>query len=165
MSLGNLKIEKNRKIFDKENESTSVQHSFGKNQKGFSLIEVLISVMLTSFALLALTNLHTSSVKYSTSAYADTQAALYLQEAVELLRANKLAARNGDFNLTDTALSSLSQGSTMAEADRYRWLQNLNSTLPGVIVSINCNTTSECSLEMKYNFFGVQKNTTLAAIL
>lgn len=165
MSLGDLKVEKKKQMLDNKNKSTSVQHSFRKNQKGFNLLEVLVSVMLISFALVSLTSLHTSSVKHSTVAYVETQAALYLQEAVELLRANRLAASDGGFDLTDTSFSSLSQGSSMAETDRYRWFQNLNSALPGVIVSIDCNTTFECLLEMEYDFLGAQKNTTLAVIL
>ena len=129
-------------------------------------MEVLASLVMITFGLLSLTSLQTRSVKLSTVAYTETQAALHLEEAVELLRANKIAASNGDYNFSLDSVDSFSAGgSTIAEIDRYRWLYNLNSTLPGAKASIDCDNASQCVLELQYEFLGISKSQTLAVIL
>lgn len=134
-------------------------------QNGFSLIEVLVSVLMISFGLLSLTNLQTGTVNRSTAAYSETQVMLHLQELVEVLRANKVAASNGDFNVTDGAFDTVTIGSSIPEIDNYRWFNNLNSALPGATASVNCDNTAQCVLELNYHSSGIEKAQSLAVIL
>ena len=134
-------------------------------QKGFSLIEVLISLVLISFGLFSLTNLQMRSVNLSTAAYIETQGTLHLQEIVELLRANKQAAANGDYNIVLSPFSSVISGTTIAEIDRYTWFSNLDSTLTSAKASINCDNTFQCVLELEYGFLEETKTQSLAVIL
>ena len=161
-----LKVHQNsimKNTINKEKIPLNISRS---HQKGFSLFEVLISLVMITFGILSLTNLQTRSVKMSTVAYTETQAALHLQEVVELLRANKMAANNGDYNFALDSFDSFSPGgSTIAEVDRYRWFHNLNSALPGAKASINCDNTSQCVLEIQYDFLETPRKQSLAVIL
>ena len=156
---------KEQMIIDIEDKDSSID-VFYTHQKGFSLIEVMISLLLISMGLLSLTSLQTRSVNVSTAAYTETQSMLHLQEIVELLRANKTAATNGDYNIVLSSFDDLSSGgTTVAEVDRYNWFNNLNNILPGAEASINCDNTSRCVLELQYDFLGTVQNQSLAVIL
>jgi len=121
------------------------------HQKGFSLIEVLVSMLLISFGLLSLGNLQTRSLHASSEAYMETQSALHLKEVVELLRANKASAKLGDYNIALSSFSDLTVAtSPIADVDRYHWFNNLNNILPGAKASINCANTSHCIIELQY---------------
>lgn len=143
----------------------TVKTNIKSNQTGFSLLEVLISLVLISFGLLSLTGLQTRSVNLSTEAYTDTQSTLYLQEIVEMLRANKGAAADGEYNIALSPFSAVSNGTTIAEKGRYNWFSKLNSTLTGAKASINCASTFNCSLELQHEFLGQTKAQSLAVIL
>lgn len=156
---------KERMIIDVEDKDFSID-VFCTHQKGFSLIEVMISLLLISLGLLSLTSLQTRSVNVSTAAYTETQSMLHLQEIVELLRANKPAATNGDYNIVLSSFNDLSSGGiTVAEVDRYNWFNNLNNILSGAKASINCNNASRCTLALQYDFLGRVQNQSLAVIL
>lgn len=149
-----------------KNSMASYHQLASANQKGFSLIEVLVSMILISFGLLSLGNLETRSLKYSTAAYVETQGALYLKEIVEVLRVNKAAAIAGDYNIGLVAFSGLSQTSnSLAETDRYQWFNNLNNVLPGAKASINCGNDSRCVLEVQYTALSDIRKLSLAVIL
>ena len=136
------------------------------HQKGFSLIEVMVSLVLVSIGLMAMASLQSRSVNNSTVAYTETQSTLHLKEIVELLRANKVAAASGDYNIVLSSFSDLSSGgTTIAETDRYNWFNNLDNVLPNAKASINCDVDSRCVLELQYDFTGTTQTQSLAVIL
>ncbi len=144
--------------------NASISHS--KRQKGFSLIEVMISLVLISIGLMSMTSLQSRSVNISTVAYTETQSTLLIQEIVELLRANKVAAASGTYNIGLSSFSDLpTPGSSIAEVDRYNWFNNLDNTLTGAKSSINCDADSRCVLELQYEFAGASQTQSLAVIL
>lgn len=140
--------------------------SYRKLQKGFSLIEVMVSLVLVSIGLMSMTSLQSRSVNVSTVAYTETQSTFLLQEIVELLRANKVAAASGDYNIGLSSFSDLpSPGTSIAEVDRYNWFNNLDNVLTSAEASINCNVDSHCVLELQYEFSGATQTQSLAVIL
>lgn len=141
--------------------------SYG-HQKGFSLIEVMVSLVVVSFGLLALTHLQTRSVANSTTAYAETQSMLFLQEIVEHLRIDKDAAVNGNYNISLSLFSDLTEGDgteSFAESKRYNWFNNLDKAIPGARASINCDSTFLCVVEVHHGIYGATQKQTLATIL
>lgn len=139
-----------------------------KKQNGFSLIEVMVSVVVLSLGLISLTNLQTRNVNNSTIAYAETQTMMFLQEMVEHLRIDKVAAINGDYNITMSSfgdLVTLSGTEPFPEKERYLWFNNLNNALPAAKASINCNNTALCVVEVQHDVAGATQKKTLAFIL
>ncbi len=146
--------------------TTAAQRSLRKRQKGFSLIEVMVALLLVSMGLISLTNLQTRSVKTVMVAYTETQSTLYLQEMVQLLRANKIAAANGDYNIALSLFSDLTSGGTsVAETDRYSWFNNLNNTMPNAKAAITCANDSNCLLVLQHSIAGTVMEQSLAVIL
>ncbi len=155
----------NRNILD-VNHAVKTSKVLAKRQQGFSLIEVMISLLLVSMGMISLTNLQTRSVNTAVEAYTETQSALHLQEMVELLRANKVAAANGDYNIALSKFSDVPTGGTsIAETDRFNWFNNMNNTLPGAKASINCAADSNCLLELEHGISEVATKQSLAVIL
>lgn len=59
-----------------------------KHQKGVGLIEVMITVLVLSTALMALAALQTRSLQYNTSAYYRSQANIVAYDALEQMRSS-----------------------------------------------------------------------------
>ncbi len=128
-------------------------------QLGFSLIEVLITVVVTSFGLLGIAGLQLSSINASTTASVNTQAMIGIDEIVGQIRANSDVAKAGEFdidldgnnNLVAFSTSLEPSGSpSIAESGAYNWFRNLNQSIPGVKAGINCDATSGiCAIKVE----------------
>ncbi len=66
-----------------------------KSQSGFSLLEVLISVLVISFGLLSLAGLQMTSVKGVNNAHSENTASMLIMELSERMRANPKAVADG----------------------------------------------------------------------
>ena len=68
-------------------------------ESGFSLIEVLVSLLILSIGLLGLAGLQGVALKTADSANLRATAAILSHEILEQMRANRAAAINGDYDL------------------------------------------------------------------
>ncbi|MDR6983251.1 type IV pilus assembly protein PilV [Rheinheimera pacifica] len=75
-------------------------HTFTK-QRGVSLLEVLVSVLVLGIGLLGVAALQTSSMRHTNSSLEKTMAVILTDTLSELLRANPQAARLGDYAFSD----------------------------------------------------------------
>lgn len=64
-----------------------------KNEAGFTLIEVLISVLVLAIGLLGLAGLQATGLKNNASAYHRTQATLLAYDIADRMRANRVEAK------------------------------------------------------------------------
>ena len=69
----------------------------GIYQKGYGLIEVLVSVLVLSIGLLGLAGLQTQSLRFNNEAYFRTQATLLAMDMSDRLRTNFETARTNTF--------------------------------------------------------------------
>ena len=93
------------------------------------MIEVLIALVVTSVGLLGLAALQATSLKVNHGAYLRAQATLLAHEMADRMRANRLAATSGDYDLT---FEQTPTGSgTVAKADLVDWHATLARELPG----------------------------------
>ena len=105
-----------------------------RKQRGFTLIEIMVTVVILAIGLLGLAGLQASSIKYNSTAYQRSQATNLAYDIADRMRANVAAARNGDY---DVALNfSAPGGSTLAVTDLKQWRQALINTLPSGTGSI-----------------------------
>lgn len=72
-----------------------------KQQRGVSLLEVMISVLILSVGLLGVAGLQTSSMRHTNSTLERTMAVVLTDTLSELLRANPIAAKQGGYTITD----------------------------------------------------------------
>ena len=124
-------------------------------QNGFSLIEVLISIIILSFGLLGMVGLQAAAIQSNRDARLQSTAMTQATELAEMMRGNKdvalLTASNpylGDFssplapNTTsyclnaDPATTPCATSVTFADGQMTEWLSRVDSDLPGARVSI-----------------------------
>lgn len=99
-----------------------------KIEQGFSLIEVLISIVVMTFGLLGISGLMMSGVNNSTGADLASRASQSASEIMDAMRANRENAANYKTNI-GTKAADIS-GTTVADNDRKAWLAALE-LLPG----------------------------------
>ena len=119
------------------------RHTLSFNRsRGFSLMEILVTVIVLSIGLLGLAGLQLSGLRYNHSAYLRSQATLMTNDILDRMNANRAAARAGNYDIAvGTSASSPGascNGSTtdtctptqMAIYDLNDWKQNLATILP-----------------------------------
>ncbi len=72
-------------------------------QRGFTLLEVLVSVLVLSIGLLGIAGLQLWSLRYNTSAYQSSQAGAVVADLVDRMRANPAAAAGGSYVFSTTS--------------------------------------------------------------
>jgi type IV pilus assembly protein PilV len=100
-----------------------------QRQWGFSMVEVLVSLLVLSLGLLGLAALQSTSMKSTHSAYLRTQATQYAHDMLDRMRANREAARAGDYDLA--MANSAPTCDNLVNCDRAEWRADLSSLPAG----------------------------------
>lgn len=95
---------------------------------GFSLIEVLVTIVVLAIGLLGLAGLQTAGLRNNQSALLRSNATMLAYDIVDRMRANKTTALNGgyDIGLNDSAPG----GTAMNAVDLQQWKAALAQMLP-----------------------------------
>lgn len=102
--------------------------------RGFTLVELLVSVVILSIGLLGLAGLQNVGVAASYSALQRSQASWLASEMSDLLRANLPAARAGAYDLAfaePTGDCPAVSGSSRAQLDLSQWRNTVCTALGG----------------------------------
>jgi len=105
-------------------------------QSGFSLLEVLITLVILAIGLLGLAGIQATGLKQNHSAYARSQATQLAYDVADRMRSNRTAVNS--YITADPSTASIQAGCTaggcstsqMAENDLYEWNLALTNTLP-----------------------------------
>jgi len=106
----------------------------GKRSEGFTLVEVLVSVLILGIGLLGLAGLQSIGISAGYSALQRSQASWLASEMADLLRANPDAARAGAYDTNfPNVVDGCPQvaGSTRAQLDLGQWQASVCETLGG----------------------------------
>lgn len=129
-------------------------------QRGFSLVEVLVSIVILSFGLLGMVGLQASALKSNRDARLQSEALGLARELAEMMRANPSVATQstatnnpylGDFKagsnmVPATPSDCLNVGQKcanakdVANAQMTEWLARANNKLPGIHVKVCMDT-------------------------
>lgn len=98
-------------------------------QTGFTMLEVLVTMVILSFGLLGIAGIIANGLKNNQSSYARSQASWLANDMVDRMRANRAAAEVGTspYNL---AIGTAPTGTTIAATDLIAWRAALAATLP-----------------------------------
>ncbi len=91
--------------------------------KGFSMIEVLVSLFILGVGLLGLATLQMTNLKNNHSAQQRTTATVLAYDLFDRIRLNKTA----DYTLT---MASEPSGTTLKDTDLIAWINSIDATLP-----------------------------------
>lgn len=109
-------------------ENPSGFRSTRRAQRGITLVEVLVTLVVLSIGLLGIAMLQMNSLNANHSAYMRSQAVNLAYDMTDRMRANRQAALDGDY---DHALGATPpSGQTVAVQDINAWLTELGAVLP-----------------------------------
>ncbi len=127
-----------------------MMHRF-KHQRGFTLIEILIALLVFGLGILGITALTSQSQRITHQAYQSMVATWQLHDMMELIRANASEARGStnyqysynatiptDPNCIDTGCSA----TEMARYDLLQWINSAANDLPGGEITVSSSTGS-----------------------
>lgn len=120
-------------------------------QAGFSLLEVLITMLIVSFGLLGIAGLVITSLKNTQGSYARGQASLLANDIIDRMRANRgvAEASPSPYNL---ALADDPGGSGVPLADLTQWRNALKSSVPSGTGAVSVNdTTKKVTITVQWN--------------
>lgn len=104
---------------------------FGRKQtvqKGFTMIEVLVSLLILSVGVLGVAMLQITALKNNQSASYRTEATLISSDIVDKMRANRTVAISGGYDVGIGVLPSI--GSSVVSQDLNAWKTRLAAALP-----------------------------------
>jgi type IV pilus assembly protein PilV len=96
-------------------------------QQGFSMIEVLVTIVVVSFGMLGFAGLLNESIVSNRQAHMRSQATLLAHDIIERMRVNRPAAVSGQYSI---ALATSPASGTLAGNDLVEWKGLLASYLP-----------------------------------
>ena len=123
-----------------------------KRAAGFSLIEILISLVVMSIGLMGLAGLQIASLKGTNDAHYRTEASLLIMDLADRMRANQIGVAEGDYR-TSSAINcsnpptkqcdSVScKGDELALFDRYTITCEMKKLLPQAQLEVNCDSNN-----------------------
>lgn len=127
-----------------------------KNEGGVGLIEVLVTLLILSTTLIALSALQTRSLQFNQGAYFRTQANMLAYDMLDRIRVNdSLVAKEkiSEYTMAETAASAAtSDKSPLSKKDKNEWLKSIGASLPSGKGKITCNDNSRiCRVEVTWS--------------
>jgi len=130
-------------------------------QRGVSLIEVLVAVLILGIGLLGIAALQASALRNSQGSFARSQAVVETYGILDAMRANRAAAVAGTYNRAMPAAGAACPSptaATLVAADQARWLDSLRNNMgdPNACGSINCvaeagTSTTACTVVVRWD--------------
>jgi len=128
------------------------------DQRGFSLIEVLISMLVIGFGLLGLAMMQTLSVRYAQSANYRTQATNLAYDLLDQIRANRaLAAQFTEIN--EASFAAVTGKACSRAVDKFvtpaesaaRWKCQVRATLGGGAHAVVTQAGTQTSVTISWS--------------
>jgi type IV pilus assembly protein PilV len=133
-------------------------------QRGFSLIEVLVAVLIFSIGLIGLAALMVMTTRSNQAAYMRTQVAFLAQSMADRMTANPVGVWNGSYNTTYPNTTTQTCNATtgcsptnLANYDQQVWSNQLKTFLSSPSASITCTnpttytpTTTQVNMRPPY---------------
>ncbi len=111
-------------------------------QTGFTMLEVLVTMVILSFGLLGIAGIIANGLKNNQSSYARSQASWLANDIVDRMRANRAAAEvaSSPYNL---AIGTAPTGATVAAIDLTSWRSALAASLPSGTGGVTLDNASK----------------------
>jgi type IV pilus assembly protein PilV len=108
-------------------------HPGRRRQSGFTLIEVLVTLVLVSVGLLGIAALQLTTLQGNQESYVRSQASVLAGDMLDRIRANPVAFRNGDYTFDYNGQPA--DTTTRVGYDVSKWQTTIDTLLPGGAVA------------------------------
>ena len=116
-------------------------------QKGVSLLEVLVAILILSFGLLGLAALQTNALRNSQSSFQRSQAVMLTYFIVDAIRVDRANVGSYTMGKTCTAPGT----GSLAAATKDTWIKTIQTNLgTSACGEITCNT-GDCTIKIYWN--------------
>ena len=102
-------------------------------QRGVTLIEVLVALLILSVGLLGLARLQTVGIQQNHGAWLRSQGTNFAYDITDRMRANRESALDGDYDIAEQALTCnpvLAPTGSVAARDLAEWRNEIACALP-----------------------------------
>jgi type IV pilus assembly protein PilV len=97
---------------------------------GFTLVEILVTVVIMSVGLLGIAALHTASLRNNLDSALRSHASALAADIADRMRSNRSAALAGQYNIALAASVTVTASSPLADRDKNAWKTLLAQVLP-----------------------------------
>jgi type IV pilus assembly protein PilV len=125
-----------------------------RRSRGFSLLEVMISVGILSVALLGTAGLMAASLRGTNTAYYRSQATILADDMLDRMRTNIAAAKNNAYDIDSYVAGAdpdLTGKSGLAQYDCQEWTDLIADTFPGGVGTVDVNADDVATIEIKWD--------------
>lgn len=118
-------------------------------QRGFTLLEILVAIVVLSFGVLGMVGMQAAALQSNRAARDQSTAVALGRELADLMRANKDVALSANNNYlvddysgpapeitVNCATNACTNPATLAQFDRDQWLGRVSAALPGARVVV-----------------------------
>ncbi len=129
---------------------TSMQSQ--RTQRGSSLLEVLIAVLVMAIGMLGIAALQAVTLRNSNSSAGRSQAVIHIYSAFDTLRLNRDGALAGQFNVSDYTCAGVEaeEGDETDYSVFNGWLTDMQRDFPGSCGRIDCDSNT-CTVGVQWN--------------
>lgn len=124
------------------NKQTSRHKGTGKRgagQRGASMIELLVSILIFAFGMLGLVGLQNKTLGFGQISLFRSQATALSDDILDRMRADRANARLGNWDTTFAKPNGDYTGSTIAQTDLKEWKTQVETLLPSGQAQIERN--------------------------
>jgi type IV pilus assembly protein PilV len=112
-------------------------------QRGASMIELLVSLLIFAFGMLGLVGMQNKTMAYSQLSLYRSQATALSDDILDRMRADRARAKNGDWSTGLTDVASGITGTSIAKTDLKEWKTLVETLLPSGQASIAIGTGAD----------------------
>lgn len=131
-----------------------ISHSLYADQKGVSLIEVLVTVLVISVGFLGMVALQAKSLSTNNSAMSRSIATVSSYSILDAMRLDRTNALNGSYNQQITADDCPASGSTLRSEQIHAWCGQLGKYFGAEATTkaeISCASSGVCEVVITYD--------------
>lgn len=123
-----------------------------QQQKGFSLIEVLVTMVIISFGLLGIAGVIVNALKNNNSSYARTQASVLANDIIDRMRANRTTAETAPFAYNLALGAPLpTAGNAVVVNDLTEWRTALAAAMPSGTGSVAMANATQVTVVVQWD--------------
>jgi type IV pilus assembly protein PilV len=109
-----------------------------KNARGFTLVEVLVSIVIVAIGLLGMAGLTAAGLKSNNTSYYRSQATVMANDMLDRMRANVVQARGQQYDIA-AGPAYTAGGGTLELFDCQEWIAAVAAALPGGTGTVDVN--------------------------